>query len=125
MNMLYSKFIDSRASKFALELILVIVFTFFIADIANDWEEASIAIAQEKAKARGYGYDDIGEAGTYYFAAAFFCFIYYLVWFLRIVYVTKTNSAERLKYEYMDILAFLSSIPIILLTILIIYSIVA
>jgi len=115
-----SRIVSSRASKFILELIIVITLTVVIADIANDWEEAAFKKEYQKALARGYGADDIGESGSYYFVCMFFCFVYYLIWFLRIFYVTKTNTAETLKSEWMDKLLFVASIPIILLILFII-----
>lgn len=124
-NLLYSRIAASRASKFLLELIIVIALTCIIAEIANDWEEAEYKKEYQNALARGYGADDIGESGTYYFVGIFFCFIYYIVWFLRIIYVTKINSTETLKYEFLDILLFVASLPIILIILLIIISIIA
>ncbi len=119
-NIMYSRIASSRASKFILELIIVIALTVVIADIANDWEEAAFKNEYQKAKARGYGADDIGESGSYYLVCMFFCFVYYLIWFLRIVYITKTSTVETLKSEWMDKLLFVASIPIILLILFIV-----
>lgn len=115
MDLLYSRITTSWASKFVIELIVVTALTCGFASIADNWEEASYKKEYQKALARGYGADDISEGKSYYFFAIFFYFVYYTVWFLRIVHITKTNTVETLKYEFLDKLLFVASLPIILL----------
>ncbi|MBU3662083.1 MAG: hypothetical protein FGM41_02660 [Bacteroidetes bacterium] len=119
MNLLHSKIETSKASKLVLELLIVIALISVIESIATNWDEAAYKKEFRNALARGYGADDIPEPG-YELAALFLCFIYYFIWYFRMLIITKTNTVETLKFEWMDKLLFVASIPIFLLILFII-----
>jgi hypothetical protein len=119
MNLLYSKIATSKASKLVLELLIVIALISVIESIATNWDETAYEKEFRNALARGYEADDIPKTG-YELAALFLCFIYYFIWYFKILIITKTNTVETLKFEWMDKLLFVASIPIILLILFII-----
>jgi hypothetical protein len=109
---------NTKASHYVIELLIVLGLTYIILSIATDWEAANVLREQEKARARGYGFDDVDDATLGYYALGIFGgFIYYLIWYLRIVYYTKSNSTEVVRNQNMDKLLYIATIPFILIAI--------
>lgn len=108
----------TKASNYIIEFLIVLGLTYIILSIATDWETANVLREQERARARGYGYDDVEDATLGYYALGIFIgFFYYLIWYLRIIIYTKSNSTEVARKQNMNKLLYIATIPFILLAI--------